>query len=170
MHHCRKEGFLSTGLYQEESSQQVEGSGYSTFHSNWVAISGVLCPSLGFLVRKKDWETEMSPVGNHWHGWRSEACDVWEEHEIPGIGDPGEGESDADPQLPDAPLGTTQRQTLLWCTTKNERQWTQAMARRILAGGGGGGDTTTAAGTGILLQRGGQALEEIPREVIVSPS
>lgn len=55
-----------------------------------------------------------------------------EKPEIPGFGEPGEGESDHDPQLPGVWLGRTQRQTLLRCTAKKERQWTQAMARRIL--------------------------------------
>ena len=49
----------------------------------------------------------------------------------------------------------------LRCTAKKERQWTQAMARRIL---------TMCKGKKNIPPEGGQALEEAPSEVIVSPS
>lgn len=118
--------------------------------------------TFGLPITEKHWEAEVSPAENHRRGWRPEARNVQEKLKVPEFGEPGEGESDHDPQLPDVWLGSTQKQALLRCTAKKRRQWTQALPRRIL--------TMCNKGKKNIPSEDGQALEEAPREVTVSPS
>lgn len=132
MHHCRNGSCLCTGLHLESVAADWGKWLLFSLHHSSKAISLVLCLVQGFPVQKNHWETEASLAVNPWCGWGPEVREMQQKPGMPGSGQSGEWESHCYPRLPHVWLGRIQSQMLPACTAKKDKQWTWAVAKRIL--------------------------------------